>query len=165
MTANDMYDELTQADIDKMNEELEYRTLVLRPKILEEVKFTRSFGDLSENAEYHEAKRNKGRNDSRIRYLRNMIRTAKIISDESRPDEVGINDKVTFRVIPTGAEMTVSIVTSFGHDSLNHVISKESPVGKAVMGHKVGDRIKVTVSPEISYEAEITALIKGGALA
>ena len=93
-----MYDELTKVYIDKMKEELEYRITVVRPKILEEVKFTRSFGDLSENAEYHAAKRERGKNESRIRYLRNMIKTAKVINPESRPDEVGIFDTVEYYV-------------------------------------------------------------------
>lgn len=158
-----MYDELTQADLDKMNEELEYRILTLRPQILEEVKFTRSFGDLSENAEYHEAKRNKGRNESRIRYLKNMIRTAKVISADSADDEVGLNDAVTFKVVESGAEMTVGIVTTFGHDSLKHIISKESPVGIALLGKKVGETALVSVNAELSYHAEVLAIRKGKA--
>lgn len=156
-----MYDQLTQHDIDEMQKELDYRVLVLRPQILEEVKFTRSFGDLSENAEYHEAKRNRGRNESRIRYLKAMLRTAVVISDESAADEVGLYDQVTFR-IPSGREMTVSIVTSFGGDSLSGAISKESPVGKALMGHKVGETVTVHVDDTRSYDATILSLIKGG---
>ena len=156
-----MYNELTQKDIDKMNEELDYRILVLRPQILEEVKFARSHGDLSENAEYHAAKRERGRNESRIRYLKNMIRTATVISDESRDDEVGLYDKVTIK-IAGGKEMTVGLVTTFGHDTLSGLISKESPVGKAIMGKKLGDKVTVTVTPEMSYTAEILAIEKGG---
>ena len=78
-----MYDELTKTDIEKMKEEIEYRKVTLRPKLLEDVKVARAFGDLSENYEYKEAKRVKNRNESRIRYLTNMIKTAKIIEDNS----------------------------------------------------------------------------------
>ncbi len=156
-----MHDELTQHDIDEMNKELDHRILVLRPQILEEVKFTRSFGDLSENAEYHAAKRERGRNESRIRYLKNMIKTAKIIPSDSRCDEVGLYDTVEFRMAGTENKMTVTIVTTFGHDSLNNVISKESPVGKALLGKKVGDKAMVHINPDSSYQIEIISLTKG----
>ena len=79
-----MYDELTEVDIQKMKDEIDYRTLQLRPKLIEEVKVARGFGDLSENFEYKAAKREKNRNDSRIRYLQRMVDTAKVISD-TRP--------------------------------------------------------------------------------
>lgn len=156
-----MYNELTQKDIDKMNEELDYRVLVLRPQILEEVKFARSHGDLSENAEYHAAKRERGRNESRIRYLKNMIKTATVISDESRDDEVGLYDKVTILMAGT-KEMTVGLVTTFGHDTLSGLISKESPVGKAILGKKVGETVTVTVNAEVSYPVKILAIEKDG---
>ena len=155
-----MYNELTQKDIDKMNEELDYRVLVLRPQILDEVKFARSHGDLSENAEYHAAKRERGRNESRIRYLKNMIKTATVISDESRDDEVGLYDKVTILMAGT-KEMTVGLVTTFGHDSLSGLISKESPVGKAILGKKVGETVTVNVNAEVSYPVKILAIDKG----
>ena len=155
-----MYNELTQKDIDKMNEELDYRVLVLRPQILDEVKFARSHGDLSENAEYHAAKRERGRNESRIRYLKNMIKTATVISDESRDDEVGLYDKVTLLMAGT-KEMTVGLVTTFGHDSLSGLISKESPVGKAILCKKVGDTVTVNVNADMSYPVKILAINKG----
>ena len=155
-----MYNELTQKDIDKMNEELDYRVLVLRPQILDEVKFARSHGDLSENAEYHAAKRERGRNESRIRYLKNMIKTATVISDESRDDEVGLYDKVTLLMAGT-KEMTVGLVTTFGHDSLSGLISKESHVGKAILGKKVGDTVTVNVNADVSYPVKILAINKG----
>ena len=155
-----MYNELTQKDIDKMNEELDYRVLVLRPQILDEVKFARSHGDLSENAEYHAAKRERGRNESRIRYLKNMIKTATVISDESQDDEVGLYDKVTILMAGT-KEMTVGLVTTFGHDSLSGLISKESPVGKAILGKKVGETVTVNVNAEVSYPVKILAIDKG----
>lgn len=156
-----MYDELTQVDIDKMKEELEYRIGVVRPKILEEVKFTRSFGDLSENAEYHAAKRERGRNESRIRYLRNMIKTAKIIKPESKADEVGLFDTVEYYVEEDDCLESVRIVTSLRQNSLERLISRESPLGRAIMGKKAGDRVCVKVSDEYSYFIVIKSITKG----
>ena len=156
-----MYDELTQVDIDKMKDELEYRIGVVRPKILEEVKFTRSFGDLSENAEYHAAKRERGRNESRIRYLRNMIKTAKIINPESKADEVGLFDTVEYYVEEDDCIESVRIVTSLRQNSLERLISRESPMGRAVMGKKAGDRVCVKVSDEYSYFIVIKSITKG----
>ena len=155
-----MYDELTKVDIQKMQEELEYRITKVRPEILEEVKFTRSFGDLSENAEYHAAKRERGRNESRIRYLKNMIKTATVISDESRDDEVGLYDKVSLLLAGT-KEMTVGLVTTFGHDTLSGLISKESPLGKAILGKRIGDTVTVSVNNGTSYPAKILGIDKG----
>lgn len=156
-----MYDELTQVDIDKMKEELEYRIGVVRPKILEEVKFTRSFGDLSENAEYHAAKRERGRNESRIRYLRNMIKTAKIIKPESKADEVGLFDTVEYYVEEDDCLESVRIVTSLRQNSLERLISRESPLGLAIMGKKAGDRVCIKVSDEYSYFIVIKSITKG----
>lgn len=156
-----MYDELTQVDIDKMKDELEYRISVVRPKILEEVKFTRSFGDLSENAEYHAAKRERGRNESRIRYLRNMIKTAKIIKPESKADEVGLFDTVEYYVEEDDCLESVRIVTSLRQNSLERLISRESPLGRAIMGKKAGDRVCVKVSDEYSYFIVIKSITKG----
>ena len=156
-----MYDELTQVDIDKMKEELEYRISVVRPKILEEVKFTRSFGDLSENAEYHAAKRERGRNESRIRYLRNMIKTAKIIKPESKSGEVGLFDTVEYYVEEDDCLESVRIVTSLRQNSLERLISRESPLGRAIMGKKAGDRVCVKVSDEYSYFIVIKSITKG----
>lgn len=156
-----MYDELTQVDIDKMKEELEYRIGVVRPKILEEVKFTRSFGDLSENAEYHAAKRERGRNESRIRYLRNMIKTAKIIKPESKADEVGLFDTVEYYVEEDDCLESVRIVTSLRQNSLERLISRESPLGCAIMGKKAGDRVCIKVSDEYSYFIVIKSITKG----
>lgn len=156
-----MYDELTKVDIDKMKEELEYRTTVVRPKILEEVKFTRIFGDLSENAEYHAAKRERGKNESRIRYLRNMIKTAKVINPESRPDEVGIFDTVEYYVEEDDAVEKVRIVTALRQNSLERLISRFSPMGKALMGRKTGDRVYVRVDEEYGYYIVIRSIEKG----
>lgn len=156
-----MYDELTQVDIKKMKEELEYRIGVVRPKILEEVKFTRSFGDLSENFEYHAAKRERGKNESRIRYLRNMIKTAIIIDTKSDEDTVGLFDTVTYLVEEDGEEETVRISTSLRRDPFNRIISKESPLGSALMGKKVGDRVEVKISLQDSYFIVIKKIEKG----
>ena len=156
-----MYDELTEVDIKKMEEEIHYRECILGPELLAEMKRTREFGDLSENAEYKEAKREKRKNEGRIRYLKNMIRTAKIIPSTSKADEVGLYDTVEFQVVGTENKMKVTIVTTFGHDSLNKVISKESPVGKAVLGKRVGDTASVVVNDSLSYDIVITGLEKG----
>lgn len=156
-----MYDELTEVDIKKMKEEIGYRTTVLRPKLIEDVQTARGFGDLSENFEYKCAKRDKNRNDSRIRYLQNMIRTAKVIASDSGKDTAGLFDRVTFFNEKLNREMTIRIVTTLRQDALKGLISKESPVGRAVLGHKVGDRVAVKVSPELSYYIVLRAIEKG----
>ena len=136
-----MNDELTAVDIKKMEQEVEYRRLQLRPQLLEDVKTAREFGDLSENFEYKAAKREKSRNDSRIRYLERMIKTAKVIDSSSNPDEIGLFDKVTIYIEEDDEEQTIELVTTLRQNALKGLISKESPVGKAVMGHKKGDRV------------------------
>ena len=156
-----MYDELTEVDIRKMQEEIDYRVRVLRPKLIEDVQTARAFGDLSENFEYKCAKQEKSRNESRIRYLERMIRTAKVISAESGEAEVGLFDKVTLLNEKLGKEMTIQIVTTLRQDALQGRISKESPVGKAVLGHRVGDRVLVTVSDELRYYVVIRTIEKG----
>lgn len=156
-----MYDKLTQVDIDKMKDELEYRITVVRPQILEEVKFTRGFGDLSENAEYHAAKRERGRNESRIRYLRNMIKTAVVITPQSREGEVGLFDTVVYYVEEDDAVESVRLVTKLRQNSLERLISPESPLGKALMGKKVGDRVRVQVNDDYHYDIVIREIQKG----
>lgn len=156
-----MYDELTQVDIDKMKQELEYRISVVRPEILEEVKLTRSFGDLSENAEYHAAKRERGKNESRIRYLRNMIKTAKIIEPKSKANEVGLFDTVEYYVEEDDALESVRLVTMLRQNSLQGLISRESPMGKAIMGRHIGDRICINVNESYSYYIVIKNIVKG----
>ena len=156
-----MYDELTNVDLNKMKEELEYRITKVRPEILEEVKLTRSYGDLSEKAEYHAAKRERGRNESRIRYLRNMIKTAKIIDTTSKADEVGLFDTVTYYVEEDDCEEQGRIVTTLRQNSLEGLISKESPMGSALMGAKIGDRISVKVNDNYSYYIIIRNKEKG----
>ncbi len=156
-----MYDELTQVDIDKMKEEIRYRTKVLRPKLIEEVQRTREFGDLSENFEYKCAKQDKNRNDSRVRYLERMIKTAKVIQAEPVQEGIGLFDKVVLFSEMTGEEMALQIVTTLRQNVLKGLISKESPVGKAIMGHKPGDRVLVEVSPDVKYFVEIRSVEKG----
>ncbi len=156
-----MYDELTEVDIQKMQEEIDYRIRELRPKLIEEVQTARAFGDLSENFEYKCAKQAKNRNDSRIRYLQGMIRTAKVIAVQDTADEVGLFDKVTIYNEMVKKEMLLQIVTTLRQDATRGLISKESPVGKALLGHKVGDRVEIQVSPAMKYFVEIRALEKG----
>lgn len=156
-----MYDELTKIDIQKLKDELEYRIGTVRPKILEEVKFTRSFGDLSENAEYHAAKRERGKNESRIRYIRNMLKTAIVIDSKSNQNEVGLFDTVTYYVEEDDCEEQVRIVTTLRQNSMEGLISKESPLGKALMGKTVGERLLVKVSDDYSYYIVIKNIQKG----
>lgn len=156
-----MHDELTRSDLEKMQEELDDRRINLRPKLLEAVKEARAFGDLSENFEYKAAKREKNRNDSRIRYLERMIKTAKVIDASSSPDEIGLFDKVTIYMEEDDEEQTIELVTTLRQNALKGLISKESPVGKAVMGHKKGDRVTVQVNDTYSYEIVIRDVQKG----
>ena len=156
-----MYDELTEVDIKKMQEEIDHRVRVLRPQLIEEVQTARAFGDLSENFEYKCAKQAKNRNESRIRYLERMIRTAKVIEVKGQDDAVGLFDKVTVFNEMVKKEMTIQIVTTLRQDALKGLISKESPVGKALMGHKVGERVQVEIDQTRKYFMEIKAIEKG----
>ena len=157
-----MHDELTQVDIDKMKEELQHRIQVLRPQLIEEVKVARSFGDLSENFEYKAAKREKNRNDSRIRYLENMIKTAVVIDGTAAGDGGALFDKVTFYLEEEETEETIQLVTTLRQDALKGLISKESPVGKALLGHQVGDRVCIHVSDSYHYYVQIRKIEKTG---
>jgi len=156
-----MFDELTEVDIKKMQEEINHRVRVLRPQLIEEVQTARAFGDLSENFEYKCAKQAKNRNESRIRYLERMIRTAKVIEVEQKEDVVGLFDKVTMFNEMVKQEMTIQIVTTLRQDALKGLISKESPVGKALLGHAVGDRVEIEVNPSLKYFVEIRGIEKG----
>ena len=156
-----MYDELTEVDIKKMKEELDHRIRVLRPQLIEEVQAARAFGDLSENFEYKCAKQAKNRNDSRIRYLERMIRTARVIEVKGAADTVGLFDKVTVYNEMAKREMTIQLVTTLRQDALKGLISKESPVGKALLGRRVGDRVQVEVDARTRYGMEIRAIEKG----
>ena len=156
-----MYDELTEVDLKKMREEIDYRTRVLRPQLIEEVQTARAFGDLSENFEYKCAKQAKNRNDSRIRYLERMIRTAKVITAADGGDAVGLFDKVTVHNALLDREMTLRIVTTLRQDALKGLISKESPVGKALLGRRVGDKVEIRAAQGTAYTMEILAVEKG----
>lgn len=156
-----MYDELTQVDIDKMKAELEHRRLELRPKLIEDVQTARAFGDLSENYEYKVAKQEKNRNESRIRYLERMISTAKVIEVEEKAGTVGLFDHVALYNEKLGKEQNIQLVTTLRQNALKGLISKESPVGKAVMGHKKGDRVTVHVNETYSYDIVIRDVQKG----
>lgn len=157
-----MYDELTKSDIKKMEEEIEYRKLVVRKEALEAVKEARAQGDLSENFEYHAAKKDKNQNESRIRYLEKMIKTAVIISDESKEDEVGLNNTVTLYFEEDDLVETYKLVTTVRGNSLEGKISIESPIGKAILGHKKGDRVLVSVRPDYGYYVEIREIQNTG---
>lgn len=156
-----MHDELTAVDIKKMQEEIDYRVKELRPKLLDEVKIARAFGDLSENFEYKAAKREKNRNDSRIRYLENMIKTAVVISANSAPEEVGLFDQVELFFEEDEEKQSIRLVTTLRQDSRVGLISKESPLGKALMGRKLGDRVRVSVNENYQYYVIIRGIEKG----
>ena len=150
-----MREQLTKSDVKKIEEEIEYRRLVLRKELIESVKEARAQGDLSENFEYHAAKKEKNKNESRIRYLERMLKTASVISDESKMDEVGLNNRVTVYFEDDDEEETYKIVTTIRGNSLKNLISNESPLGKALLGHKIGDRCEVKVNDNYSYFVEI----------
>lgn len=156
-----MYDELTKVDIEKMQAELDHRRIELRPKLIEDVQTARAFGDLSENYEYKVAKQEKNRNESRIRYLERMIATAKVIDVKEKDGAVGLFSKVTLYNEKLKKEQNIQLVTTLRQNALKGLISKESPVGKAIMGKKVGDRVEIVVSPEVKYTVEIRSVEKG----
>ena len=155
-----MYDNLTASDIKKMEEEIEYRKLILRKNLLEDVKEARSHGDLSENFEYYAAKKEKNRNESRIRFLERMIRTANIIDDSSKNDEIGMNDRVEVYIEEDEVTESYRIVTTVRANSLKKLISIESPLGKALLGKKVGDRVEIKVNSSYSYYVVIKHIEK-----
>ena len=150
-----MKNKLTRKDIEEMQKEIEYRRLVVRREVLEEVKETRAQGDLSENFEYHAAKHFKNKNESRIRFLERMIRTADIIEESASAEEVSINKRVTIYLPEDDEEESYTLVSTIRGDSLRNLISVESPLGKALLGHRAGDRVQVQVRDGCGYEAEI----------
>ena len=156
-----MYDELTEIDIRKMQEEIDYRMRVVRPKCIEDLKTARGFGDLSENYEYKAAKQELRRCDSRLRYLRRMINTAKVIQVSEKEGVVQLFDKVEIYDEEDGETETIQLMTTLRQDALSGVISKESPLGKALLGRRVGDRVEVRVSPEVNYFVVIKSITKG----
>lgn len=156
-----MHNELTSQDLKMMREELDHRRIELRPKLLEAVKVARGFGDLSENFEYKAAKQEKNRNESRIRFLENMIRTAVVVDDQSDENSVGLYDKVTVYLEDEGETEVWQVVTTMRQDALHGRMSKESPMGKALLGRKVGDRFFVQVNDKYGYYAVVKNIEKG----
>ena len=156
-----MHDELTRVDMEKMRRELEYRENELMPRILEDVKTARSFGDLSENFEYKAAKTEQRKNMSRIRYLKQMLASAVVTETQSADDVAGLFDSVTLFMEDEGEEMTVRFVTTLRQNALEGLISKESPLGRAVLGHRAGERVQVRVSEDYSYWTQIRSITKG----
>ena len=150
-----MYDKLTKNDIRRLEEEIEHRKLVVRKQAIAEVKEARAHGDLSENFDYYAAKRFKNQNESRIRYLEKMVKTARIIEDDSKEDEVGLDNTVTVYFVEDDEEEIYKLVTSVRGDSVSNLITIESPLGKALMGHKVGDTVSVKVNEQVSYDVII----------
>lgn len=153
-----MFNELTQKDIDDMLAEVEYRKCVVRKELLEDVKTARAHGDLSENFEYKAAKQAKNQNESRIRYLERMIKTAIVIEDRSKADEVGLGNVVELYFEDDDEVEEFKIVTTVRGNSLKNLISTESPIGKAVLGHKVRDRVWVEINPNAGYYVEIKSI-------
>lgn len=156
-----MYNELTPKDIQKMQEEIDYRISVIRPKISQDIIEAKAHGDLSENAEYHASRKEKGKNEGRIEYLRAMIKTAKIVTLNSSSDEVGLFDKVEVFFEEDNETQIVQISTTMRNDATKGIISKESPFGKAILGKKVGDKILIKVNENYSYHVIIKKITKG----
>ena len=156
-----MYDKLSEVDIRKMQEEIDYRMKVVRPKCVEDVATAAAFGDRSENYEYKAAKQELRRCDSRLRYLRRMIATAKVIKADTREGVVSLFDKVEIYYEDEGDTETITLMTTLREDALNGIISKESPLGRALMGKRVGDRVLVKVSDDVQYYVQIRAIHKG----
>ena len=153
---------LTNSDIEKIKEEIEHRKLVVRPKAIEAVKEARAQGDLSENFEYHAAKKDKNKNESRIRYLEKILKTATVISDESKDDEIGLNKTVEIYFEEDDETEKFKIVSTMRGDSVKGRISNESPIGKALMKHKVGDRVEIKVNDNYSYYVVVKSIENTG---
>ena len=153
-----VYNQLTQKDIDAMKAEIEYRKVVVRKELLEDVKEARAHGDLSENFEYHAAKKEKNRNESKIRYLERMIKTAEVISDESKDDEIGLNKIVELYFEDEDDVETYKIVTTVRGNSLQGLVSTESPIGKALLGHKVGDKVWIPINANAGYYVVVKSI-------
>lgn len=156
-----MHNELTQKDLDLMRQELDHRRIVLRPQLLEQVKTARAFGDLSENFEYKAAKQEKNANERRIRFLENMISTAVVVDDRSEADTVGLYDTVTVFLEDEGETEVWQIVTTVRQNVLEGRMSRESPMGKAMLGRRVGERFYVRVNDQSGYYAVVQKIEKG----
>ena len=143
---------LTNSDIEKIKEEIEHRKLVVRPKAIEAVKEARAQGDLSENFEYHAAKKDK----------KKILKTATVISDESKDDEIGLNKTVEIYFEEDDETEKFKIVSTMRGDSVKGRISNESPIGKALMKHKVGDRVEIKVNDNYSYYVVVKSIENTG---
>ena len=152
--------ELTPQDIEKMQQELDYRRIELMPELLEEVKRTRAFGDLSENYEYKAAKQAQNANRKRIRYLTRMIQSSTVIEDTSADDEVGLFDLVELYFPEDDEVQTVQVVSTVRCDPREGRISRESPLGRVLLGHRVGDKVSVHVNEQYSYDVEVRKTTK-----
>ena len=157
-----MHNELTKKDIEDMEAEIEHRKVVVRKELLEHVKEARAQGDLSENFEYYAAKKAKNQNESRIRFLERMIKTATVIDDNTKYDQVGMNKTVVVKLDEDGSEETYKIVTTMRQNALKGLISVESPLGKQLLGHKVGDHVTIKVSDDYSYGVTIISIENTG---
>ena len=157
-----MGEKLTPKDVEKIEQEIEHRKLVIRKEAIAAVKEARAQGDLSENFEYYAAKRHKNQNESRIRYLERMLKTADIVADTSKEDEVGMDDVVEVLFEEDKEIERYKLVTSIRGNSLENRVSIDSPIGRALKGHKVGDRVKVTVNDDYSYYRVIRSIQKTG---
>lgn len=155
-----MGEKLTRSDVEKIQEEIDYRKLIVRKKAIEAVQEARAQGDLSENFEYYAAKKDKNQNESRIRYLERMLRNATVISDASKADEVGINNTVTLYIEEDEVEEEYRLVTSIRGNSMKGLISTESPLGRAILGKREGDRVYIKVSEDYGYYAVIRKITK-----
>ena len=155
-----MGEKLTKSDVAKIEEEINYRKLVVRKNAIEAVKEARAQGDLSENFEYYAAKKHKNQNESRIRYLENMLKTATIVSDDSKDDEVGMDDIVEVYFEEDDEIEKYKLVTSIRGNSMENRISIESPIGMALKGHKVGDRVYIKINDSDGYYAVIRNIDK-----
>ena len=155
----ELRDKLTKSDVKKIQEEIEHRKLVVRKEAIEAVKEARAHGDLSENFEYHAAKKDKNRNESRIRYLERMLKTAEIVDDTSKEDEVGINNTVELYMEDDDETETYRLVTSVRGSSVNGLISIDSPLGKAILGHNENDRVYIKVNADYGYYVVIRKIL------
>ena len=157
-----MRNRLTRQDIEEMEAEIEHRRIDVRKELLEDVKTARAHGDLSENFEYYAAKKAKNQNESRIRYLERMIRTAEVIDDDTAEDEIGVGKTVTLRMEDDGSTEQYKLVTTMRGDSLKGLISIESPLGKALLHHRAGERLTIEVNRDISYDVTVLSVENTG---
>lgn len=155
-----MGERLTENDVKKIQAEIEYRKLTVRKEAIEAVKEARAQGDLSENFEYYAAKKDKNKNESRIRYLERMLKTAEIVSEDSKADEAGMNNVIEVYFEDDDETETYKLVTSIRGNSLDNKISIESPLGKAILGHREGDRVWVKINESAGYYIVIKKILK-----